>query len=125
MIVMRNTGLPLAVFDTVIYSDFLENKTGIFVAIINAVGVLTAQLQMLDHKYKCNNKYLFACCWMCRIRNCQLQCCSILMFGNTILLKMSMYLNILQVDSLNCTCSSLQYVCLMSQSLHNSWQQGV
>lgn len=62
---------------------FWRIKTGIFVAIINAVGVLTARLQILDQKYKCSNKYLFACCWMCRITNCQLQCCSILMFGNT------------------------------------------
>lgn len=35
-------------FDTVIYRDFLESKTGIFVAIINSAGVLTAQLQILD-----------------------------------------------------------------------------
>lgn len=46
--VVRNSGLLLMLFDTVIYRDFLESKTGIFVAIINSAGVLTAQLQMLN-----------------------------------------------------------------------------
>lgn len=41
---MRNTGLLLAVFDTMVYSDFLDDMTGIFVSVINAVGVLTAEL---------------------------------------------------------------------------------
>jgi len=47
---MRSPGLLLMLFDTLIYRGFLESKIGIFVAIINAVGVLTAQMQMLDQK---------------------------------------------------------------------------